>query len=708
MQEKESYDPEENETSVEMHESIDRENGAHSPTAELHSSSSSVHLAVEHDTDEPITLIHNKRNIFKWKSHIKACIVVLIVCLLMGALIFISVGFFIRQGKCQVFEVGVSQYSPISASSLLNNIKQVNKNYAAEITTMQQRIFPTLYKISEVINDMFMVQVWQYNLNAFNKLKSQYGSSCDGSVTEFYEINMGPWDRLKNNSYYLGVYYPTLSSLAGNSTNSSKPLGANFYPADMTRQEFLNWIGSMDPNSALYQNAVGFYYVIRRDANGKLISVPYSEEYKEQIATLNTLITQLIDLLPADEMANLIQYLQLRAQAFVSNNYTESEIAWLGITDSNSLLEITLGPYETYEDQLFGYKAAFEIFVGITDPIHSANLQQITSLLPSLNQALPMDQQYKSTAVINPNTKTVIRVVDQVMNGGDARKGVQTAAYNLPNDPKIVENYGSKKVLLRNVQNAKYDLTLLPIANAIIRSDQLPYLQFDAFFTHVMAHELMHAMGPQFIYNANQNATSDNVNTPVRVSLQEYYAVIEEAKADAGGLWILSYILNNNLMDLNLTLSSGAQALQSKLKLSDSEMVKRCIYVTYLASIFRALRFDDAHSQANVLIFNYLNRRGAINIQSVSSSDAAATQSPSYYVSVNFQVIDSVIESLTALLLNTEAIGDKQNALNLIQEYAQYNDDDLVNIISQINLVSEDSSNPIPVDIRIAYRNEFI
>lgn len=626
----------------------------------------------------------------------------------MAILLIISISLLSGETKCAPYENGLDQYSAIKASTLLSNIKKSPSSSSVTrsmIESLEEFALPKLYEISQVVNELYIAQLWKHNEKLAQHLSSSsIKSKCKGAVWEYFELNMCPWDALNNNSYYLSEIVPSLRSFSGDSLvakDSSRPLGANFYPLDMQRSEFEQWVNSLKvkaSNEEVYKAATGFYHVIRRnETTGELMAVPYSEAFEEHIVKLKQLTEELIPLLPEEEFASLIQFLKLRAEAFHSNDYDASDVAWLNVSDDNSLLEVTLGPYETYDDELFGYKAAFEMFVGIRNATESAKLQRIVKLLPSLSTALPIDSAYTELLSSDNSTAKVIRVVDQIMNGGEARRGVQTAAYNLPNNAHVVDKHGSKRVLLRNIQEAKYEKTLVPLKSQVLSSLQSPYVDFESFFMHVMAHELMHGMGPRFIYSENKTN-----HIPVRVALQEHYSVIEEAKADVGGLWLLCNILNNNLLELNMTMSKEAKALQTKLGLTNNEMFKRSILVTYMTSIFRSIKFEDSHARAAIVIFNYLNTRNAITVETHTNEEEEEVHN----VFANFSIMETGIHSLLKELLNMQADGDKHDVAIFLEEYGVI-EAELETMIAQIHHSELNTIHKTPVDIRIVYDNTF-
>ncbi len=311
-----------------------------------------------------------------------------------------------------------------------------------------------------------------------------------------------------------------------------------------------------------------------------LKSVPYSEEYKNELAKCASLLEEAAGF---TDNATLKKFLLARGAAFLSNDYYESDLAWM---DLDAPIDITIGPYETYNDKIFGYKAGFEAYVTLRDDAETDKLKFFGAHLQEVENNLPIDPEYRNPKL---GSQAPIRVVNEILTTGDGAHGVQTAAYNLPNDERVVTQRGSKRVMLKNVQEAKFHGTLEPIAKRVLTSERQPDLSFDSFFTHILAHELSHGIGP------HQITVSGRRTTP-RQELKELYSAIEEAKADVTGLFMLQYLYDHKLID------AGANA-------------ERKLYITFLASTFRTLRFglQDAHGKGMALQVNYLTRQRRIN-----------------------------------------------------------------------------------------------
>jgi hypothetical protein len=355
-----------------------------------------------------------------------------------------------------------------------------------------------------------------------------------------------------------------------------KPPGAGFYPPDVTKEQIEAWIASSPPELA--EQIRSTFSVVRR-AGGGLAVVPYSQEYRP---LLERAAAHLRRAAAATGNATLRRFLELRAAAFLSDDYYESDVAWM---DLDAPVEVTIGPYETYEDSLFGYKAAFEAFVTVALPEESARLEGYKAELPWLERNLPIPDEHKN---LQRGSESPIRVVDLVYGGGDAAAGVQTVAFNLPNDERVREAKGSKKVLLHNVLRAKYDQILAPIAARTLAADQLPHLSFDAFFSEVLHHELSHGLGPGRI-------RVDGRDTEVRLELEELYSPLEEAKADVMGVYNIYGLVDRGRMPREILDTLPA---------------------TYLAGLFRSARFGvhEAHGRGVVSQFNYLLEKGALAV----------------------------------------------------------------------------------------------
>jgi hypothetical protein len=368
------------------------------------------------------------------------------------------------------------------------------------------------------------------------------------------------------------------------------------------------WFGSLGGSTRTL--ATGFFSVIRRGADGRLMAVPYNVQYR------NALVDAAAHLQRAATLATnetLKKYLQLRAGAFLSNDYYDSDIAWMEL---DAPLEPTIGPYETYEDEWFGFKAAFEAFITLRDDAETQKLAAFGAELQGLEDALPVDARYRNPAL---GALAPIRVVNVVFTAGDANRGVQTAAFNLPNDERVTTEKGSKRVMLKNVQEAKFAKVLAPISQVALAESDRGRVTFEAFFTHILMHELMHGLGPQQIHGTNRR---------VRDALTSNHATIEEAKADISGLWALQQLADKGVIPASV---------------ADS------MYVTFLASSFRSIRFglNEAHGKGIAVQLNYLLDKGAFVVNADGTFGVADDK------------IRGAVADLTRDLMTMQATGDR-------------------------------------------------
>ncbi len=471
----------------------------------------------------------------------------------------------------------------------------------------ERQALARLVDAARLMDGLFLEQVWAGNPALLTALAADR-SPAGRAQLHYFLLNKGPWDRLDRDAPFV--------TAAGAALVVPKPPQANFYPADATKDEVAHWIAGLSGDARA--QATSFFTVIRRSPGGGLVSVPYSVEYQ------NTLVQAAAYLREAAALTSqptLRAFLNARAAAFLSNDYYASDIDWMELDSS---IEPTIGPYETYEDEWFGYKAGFEAFIAIRDDAETKKLAVFGSELQGLEDALPIDPAYR-----NPlGALAPIRVVNSVFAAGDGNRGVQTAAFNLPNDDRVIKAKGSKRVMLKNVQHAKFDHVLVPIAQEALAPDARAKVSFDAFFTHILMHELMHGLGPHQVHGTSQ---------PVRLALKDTYAAIEEAKADISGLWALQQLADKGVV---------------------SPQIARSMYVTFLASTFRSIRFglNEAHGKGIALQLNYLLDHGAV----VVNADGT------------FSVVDGKIREavagLTHDLMTLEAQGDYAGAQRLLHQ----------------------------------------
>jgi Peptidase family M49 len=474
-----------------------------------------------------------------------------------------------------------------------------------------------LIEASRILNRIFMEQFWGGDLALYHKLQ-QDESPLGRARLRYFWLNKGPWSEIDQYRAFLPGVPP------------HKLPGANFYPEDMAKEEFESWVQTLPADQKA--QAVGFFTVIRRGADRKLKIVSYSEEHKTDLAGAAALLREAASL---TDNASLKKFLTLRADAFASNDYFESDLAWM---DLDAPVDVTFGPYETYNDGLFGYKAAFEAYINIRDEEESARLSFFGKHLQDIENNLPEDPKFR-----NPKLGALapIRVVNEVFAAGDASHGVQTAAYNLPNDDRVIQQKGSKRVMLKNVQEEKFRMTLEPISRIVLPAAEQKYVSFESFFNHIVAHELMHGLGPHQI-------TVGGRQTSVRLELKDAYAAIEEAKADVTGLYALQLLMTQaDKGEIQAPLPHGPEA-------------EKRLYTTYLASNFRTLRFglQDAHARGMAMQFNYLVEHGGYVIN------------PDGTFSVNLSKIKDAVKSLDHDLLTIEATGDYAGAQKLLGQGA--------------------------------------
>jgi hypothetical protein len=457
---------------------------------------------------------------------------------------------------------------------------------------------------ARVMDALFLEQVWAGNPSLLLALQGERDAR-NRARRAFFLVNKGPWSRVENNRAFIPGVPP-------------KPEGAAYYPPDATRDEVAAWIDGLSEADRVA--ATGFFTVIRRDPDGGLRAVPYSLEYQGPLAIAAEHLRAAAGLTAEPTLA---RYLRTRADAFASNEYYESDVAWMEL---DAAIEPTIGPYEVYEDEWFNYKAAFEAFVTIRDDAETAQLARFGAELQELEDNLPIDPAYRDPEL---GALAPIRVVNVVFTAGDANSGVQTAAFNLPNDERVIRDHGSKRVMLKNVQEAKFQRVLTPIAALALPSTERTDVSFDAFFTHILMHELMHGLGPH-------STEVDGRETTVRQALRETYSTIEEAKADISGLWALHYLIDKGVIDRSL---------------------ERSIYTTFLASTFRSIRFGigEAHGRGVAIQLNTFLDAGAVTV----GGDGRFR--------VDHARIRDAVEGLTRRLMTIQAEGDYDEANRVLE-----------------------------------------
>jgi peptidase M49-like protein len=479
----------------------------------------------------------------------------------------------------------------------------------AQLDSGDRKALVKLIQAGQVIDDIFLQQLWSGNDKLYRQL-SQDTSPLGRARLHLFWINKGPWSDLDAHRAFLS------------GVPERKPLGANFYPEDMTREEFEHWVARLPEKEG--ELAKSFFTAIRRDPqNRSLETVPYYREYRRDLQQAANLLREAA---AVTKNTSLRRFLESRAAAFLDDDYYESDLAWM---DVDAPLDVTIGPYETYNDELFGYKAAFEAYICTRDDAETEKLKDFSRHLQEVENNLPIEPSYRNPKL---GATTPIRVVNEVFSAGDGNHGVQTAAFNLPNDDRVIQQKGSKKVMLKNVQHAKFDSTLVPISRVVLPLSAQPDLNFDWFFTHILAHELSHGIGPHEI-KVNGKTTS------VRQQLKELYSTIEEAKADVTGLFMVQHFFDKGI-------------------LRGGEENERKLYNTFLASSFRTLRFGitEAHGRGMALQFNYLMHQGAFVAR------------PDRTFEINYAIVKQAVRDLTHKLLMIEAQGNYAAAKRMLDE----------------------------------------
>jgi hypothetical protein len=484
-----------------------------------------------------------------------------------------------------------------------------------------------MIRAAQVMDALFLEQVWAGSEAMLVDLLRDESPAGRTRLHAFL-INKGPWSRLDHNEPFIPGAPP-------------KPPAGNYYPAGATKAEVEQWLATLPP--AEKTAATGFFTTIRRGPDGKFVAVPYSIEYQGELALA---AEHLRAAARATTQPTLRAFLESRAAAFVSNDYYESDVKWMELDAS---VEPTIGPYEVYEDEWFNYKAAFEAFITVKDATESQKLQKFGGSLQEIENNLPIDPKYR-----NPKLGALapIAVVNTVFSAGDANRGVQTAAFNLPNDERVIREKGSKRVMLKNNQEAKFSKVLVPIAGVALAAADRGNVAFDAFFTHILMHELMHGLGPHDI-------TVGGRATTVRQELKDTYSAIEEAKADISGLFALQLLVDRGQLD---------------------KAFERTMYTTFLASAFRSIRFgiNEAHGRGQAIQLNYLLDQGGFTV----SSDGT--------FSVNAAKIREGVTSLTREIMTLQAEGSYDKAKAMI---------DSLGIVRPATKTVIDRLTNVPVDI---------
>jgi hypothetical protein len=498
--------------------------------------------------------------------------------------------------KPSEIEAKIKRFTPVEITSDISKLSDGDRKALAK-----------LFEATKIMDKLYTRQVWSGNEALRQKLEAD--ASTEGhSRLRYFNLNMSPWSGVDHNEAFVdGV--------------PKRPAVANYYPEDMTKEEFNAWVEKLP--DAEKAKATGFFYTVRREADRNLKPVPYNEEYRELLEPAARLLREAAEL---TTNAGLKSFLTKRADAFLSNDYYASDVAWM---DLDSPIEPTIGPYEVYMDDMFNYKAAFEAFITLRNDEETKKLATFSKHLQDVENNLPIPPKYRNPKL---GASAPIRVVDEVLVGGEARAGVQTAAFNLPNDERVTREKGSKRVMLRNVTEAKFQRVLVPIADIAIDSTQRSMIAFEPFFTHILAHELMHGLGPHTL-------TINGRQTTVRQQMKELGSSLEEAKADISGLFALQYLIDKGVV---------------------SKSTEQVMYVTYLAGAFRSVRFgiNEAHGKGMTLQFNYLMDAGAFEYDAASGT-----------FRVNFGKVKDAIQRLTGDIMTIQAEGSYEKAKALLDKY---------------------------------------
>ncbi|MEX0899656.1 MAG: Zn-dependent hydrolase [Gammaproteobacteria bacterium] len=460
------------------------------------------------------------------------------------------------------------------------------------LSPKEREIIVLLIRAARIMDELFWYQ-------AYGDRDALLAAIEDSATRRFAEINYGPWDRLDGNRPFIeGV--------------GEKPLGANFYPRDITRDEFEAWD---EPGKN------GQYSYVRRDGDGALMLVPYAVAHRAQLEAAAGLLRDAAELSEDEAFA---RYLDLRADALLTGEYQASDRAWLDMKDNR--LELVFGPIETYEDRLFGSRAAFEAFVLVKDLSWSERLARFAQFLPELQRDLPVPDAYKAET---PGSDADLNAYDAVYYAGDSNAGSKTIAINLPNDEQVQLEKGTRRLQLRNSMRAKFDEILIPIAEELVADDLRDHITFNAFFSNVMFHEVAHGLGIK-------NTINDRGT--VREALREHAGALEEAKADVLGLYMITQLFGRG-------------------EIQEGELLDH--YVTFMAGLFRSVRFgaSSAHGRANMIQFNFFEEQGAF-----ARGDDGRYR-------VDFVRMTAAVEALAARILTLQGDGDHAGVGALLESH---------------------------------------
>lgn len=487
------------------------------------------------------------------------------------------------------------------------------KTDVKQLSEGDKKMLPYLFEVAQIMDELFWYEAYGKKEALLNYLKDD--------AKKFAIINYGPWDRLAGDA-------PFVKKIG------AKPLGANFYPIDMTKEEF---------ESANLPEGKSQYTFVRRDLNGKLYTIPYHEMFSKEIERASRLLEKAAEYSDTKDFRN---YLLKRAKALKTDNYYESDMAWMNMKNNN--IDFIVGPIETYEDQLFGYKASHEAYILVKDQDWSKKLDKFAKYLPELQENLPVDIVYKKE---KPGSDADLNAYDVIYYAGHSNAGGKTIAINLPNDEKVQLEKGTRRIQLKNAMKAKFDKILKPISDILVSAEQRKHITFDAFFSNTMFHEVAHGLGIKNTINGKGT---------VRQSLKEHASALEEGKADILGLYMVNQLVNKNELEGDI----------------------KDYMTTFIAGIFRSVRFgaSSAHGIANMIRFNYFKERNAFT----KNSDGTYT--------INYNNMQKAMNELSRDILTLQGNGDYNEVSALVEKYGII-PDDLKADLEKLNKAD------IPVDI---------
>lgn len=519
-----------------------------------------------------------------------------------------------------------NKYTPVTLTADLS-----------KLTDNQRQMIPLLIEAAQAMDEGFWLQ-------AYGDREDLLSGISDPALRKLIEINYGPWDRLAGNAPFVDGVGP-------------KAEGANYYPADMTKDEFEAACAEAPERSEALRS---LYTIVRRDREGDLVAIPYSEAFAGLYQTAAEKLRQAAELA---EDPGFKRYLTLRAEALLTDNYQPSDMAWMDMKDN--VIDIVIGPIETYEDRLYGYKAANEAYVLIKDMAWSARLAKYTTLLPMLQEGLPVPAEYKRE---QPGRDSDLNAYDAIYYAGDCNAGSKTIAINLPNDEEVQMQKGARRLQLKNTMQAKFEKILVPISEVLIDEDQRQHIRFEAFFANTMFHEVAHGLGIKNTINGRGT---------VREALKEKASTLEEGKADILGLYMISELLDKGEYD-------------------DASLMDH--YVTFVTSIFRSIRFGatSAHGVANLVRYNFFKEMGAFTRDPETGT-----------YRVNAEKMPEAIDTLSEQILRLQGDGDYEGVVAFIDEMGQMDDvlqgdlDRLADAGIPVDIVLEQGLNVLGLELQI-------